>query len=44
MIIKPDGSEAFEARREGPAAQAQKLGADAGGELKAHAGADFFKA
>jgi hydroxymethylbilane synthase len=44
MIVKPDGSEAFEARREGPVAQAAELGADAGRELKARAGADFFRA
>jgi hydroxymethylbilane synthase len=43
MIIRPDGSQAFEARREGAAAQAAELGADAGRELKARAGADFFK-
>lgn len=44
MIVKPDGSVAFEALREGPAAQAAALGADAGRELKARAGSDFFKA
>jgi hydroxymethylbilane synthase len=44
MIIKPDGSEAFEASREGRREQAAELGADAGRELKARAGADFFGA
>jgi len=42
IIIKPDGSEAFEALREGPREAAAELGADAGGELRARAGADFF--
>jgi len=42
MIVKPDGREAFEATREGDVRDAEKLGADAGGELKRHAGRDFF--
>jgi hydroxymethylbilane synthase len=42
MILKPDGSEAFEAVRTGQASEAERLGADAGRELKARAGADFF--
>jgi hydroxymethylbilane synthase len=42
IIIKPDGSEAFEALREGPREAAAELGADAGGELRARASADFF--
>src|SRR5580692_2842880 len=42
MIVKPDGSAAFEVFREGPVAQAAELGADAGRELKARSGADFF--
>jgi hydroxymethylbilane synthase len=42
MIVKPDGSEAFEAAREGAVAGAEKLGADAGGELKRSAGPGFF--
>ena len=42
MIVKPDGREAFEATREGDLRDAEKLGADAGGELKRHAGRDFF--
>jgi hydroxymethylbilane synthase len=42
MIIKPDGSEAFEASRSGPIAEAAALGADAGAELKGRAGPDFF--
>lgn len=43
LIAKPDGSAAFEVLREGPAAQAAELGADAGRELKARGGADFFR-
>jgi hydroxymethylbilane synthase len=42
MIVKPDGSEAHEARREGRVTDAEKLGADAGAELKGRAGPDFF--
>jgi hydroxymethylbilane synthase len=42
MIIKPDGSEAFEAEREGDIGDAEKLGADAGAELKGRASSDFF--
>jgi hydroxymethylbilane synthase len=42
MIIKPDGSEAFETAREGSVGDAEKLGADAGAELKGLAGSDFF--
>jgi hydroxymethylbilane synthase len=42
LIVKPDGSRAYEAVRSGPAPDAQKLGADAGRELKHKAGPDFF--
>ncbi len=42
MIVKPDGSAAFEVLREGRREQAAELGADAGRELKGRAGADFF--
>ncbi len=42
MVVKPDGSEAFETTREGDVRDAEKLGADAGGELKGYAGPDFF--
>jgi len=42
MILKPDGSEAFETTRGGGSADAQKLGADAGAELKARAGPNFL--
>ena len=42
MVVKPDGSEAFETTREGKVADAEALGADAGAELKARAGSDFF--
>ncbi len=42
MIAKPDGSAAFEVLREGRSDEAAALGADAAGELKRRAGADFF--
>jgi hydroxymethylbilane synthase len=42
LIARPDGSESFAAAREGAAAEAAALGADAGRELKSRAGADFF--
>jgi hydroxymethylbilane synthase len=42
IIVKPDGSAAFEVSRQGPRAQAAELGADAGRELKARGGDDFF--
>ena len=45
MIVKPDGSEAFETTRDGRSrSDAVKLGADAGRELKRRAGPDFFAA
>jgi hydroxymethylbilane synthase len=44
MIAKPDGSAYFETDREGSAADAVRIGADAGRELKERAGAGFFKA
>ena len=42
LIIKPDGSEMHETARTGPISDAAALGADAGGELKRRASADFF--
>jgi hydroxymethylbilane synthase len=42
LIVKPDGSCAYEAVRNGPVQDAQRLGADAGRELKHKAGPDFF--
>ena len=42
MIVKPDGSEAFETSRTGPLADAAALGDDAGHELKSRAGPRFF--
>jgi hydroxymethylbilane synthase len=42
LIAKPDGSQTFATEREGAAADAAALGADAGSELKARGGADFF--
>jgi hydroxymethylbilane synthase len=42
LIAKTDGSAAFEVRRQGQAADAAALGADAGHELKTRAGPGFF--
>jgi len=42
MIVKPDGSAAFEVMREGAREHASELGADAGRDLRRRAGADFF--
>jgi hydroxymethylbilane synthase len=42
MVVKSDGSEAFETTREGNVRDAEKLGADAGAELKGRAGPGFF--
>ena len=42
MILKPDGSEAFETTRSGARGDAATLGADAGRELKTRGGAGFF--
>ena len=42
IIVKPDGSEAFEVWREGRSAAAIELGADAGRELRDRVSADFF--
>jgi hydroxymethylbilane synthase len=42
IIVKPDGSEAFEVVREGRRETAAQLGADAGRELRDRASADFF--
>jgi hydroxymethylbilane synthase len=42
LIAKPDGSAMFETARDGDVADAAALGADAGHELKARGGADFF--
>jgi hydroxymethylbilane synthase len=42
MILRPDGSEAFETSRAGHRRDAVALGADAGAELKRGAPADFF--
>jgi hydroxymethylbilane synthase len=44
MILRPDGSEAFETTRTGARGDAAALGADAGAELKAKAPPDFFTA
>jgi hydroxymethylbilane synthase len=42
LIVRPDGSEAFETARSGPRGDAQRLGAEAGRELKDRAGPDFL--
>jgi hydroxymethylbilane synthase len=42
LIVKPDGSLIHRARREGEAGEAALLGAEAGAELKALGGPDFF--
>jgi hydroxymethylbilane synthase len=42
IIVKPDGSEAFEVLREGDSDRAAALGAEAAADLKRRAGADFF--
>jgi hydroxymethylbilane synthase len=42
MILRPDGSEVLETTRQGTVADAVQLGADAGRELKARGGPDFF--
>jgi len=42
LIVKPDGSEAFETTRTGARGEAEKLGADAGRELKTRAGPGFL--
>ena len=42
LILRPDGSEALETSRTGAAADAARLGADAGQELKSRAAPDFF--
>jgi hydroxymethylbilane synthase len=44
MILRPDGSEAFETSRAGNRRDAAALGADAGAELKGKAPPDFFTA
>ena len=44
LIAKPDGSKSFAAAREGAVIDAVAIGADAGRELKARGGADFFEA
>jgi hydroxymethylbilane synthase len=44
LIAKPDGSASFETIRDGDVADAAALGADAGRELRARAGAGFFAA
>lgn len=42
LILRPDGSEAHATRRSGPIGEAAAIGRDAGRELKALGGPDFF--
>jgi hydroxymethylbilane synthase len=42
LVIRPDGSVAHQTERRGDPAQAAAMGADAGAELLARAGAGFF--
>jgi hydroxymethylbilane synthase len=42
IIIKPDGSTVHHAMRDGPAIEAESIGADAGAELARRGGPDFF--
>jgi len=42
ILLLPDGTEAYETRRSGPASDAAILGADAGAELKGRASADMM--
>jgi len=42
MIALPDGSMRFDVERRGPAADAEKMGRDAGQELRDRAGPEFF--
>ncbi len=42
LVIRPDGTDRLDVRREGNSKDAAALGADAGAELKARAGADFL--
>jgi hydroxymethylbilane synthase len=42
LIVKPDGSEAFETTRTGAVSDAERLGTEAGRELKGKASPDFF--
>ncbi len=44
LIARPDGSACLETAREAPLADAARMGADAGRELRARAGPDFFQA
>jgi len=44
IILKPDGSDAHTVRRDGPASDAERIGGEAGAELAARGGADFFSA
>jgi len=43
MILTPDGREAHEISREGPASDAAQIGADAGRHIRERAGTSFFE-
>jgi len=42
LVARPDGSEVLETEREGPAAEADRLGREVGEELRQRAGEGFF--
>ena len=44
IIVKPDGSAAHEVSLAGPPVDAERIGAEAGGELAGHGGPEFFAA
>lgn len=44
IIVKPDGTAAHDVARDGPVADAERLGAEAGRELAGRGGPDFFAA
>mmetsp|Transcript_4758 Transcript_4758/g.12282 ORF Transcript_4758/g.12282 Transcript_4758/m.12282 type:complete len:342 (-) Transcript_4758:515-1540(-) len=43
LVAKPDGSEIYTVEREGPVADAAKIGTEAGDQVKAEAGIEFFE-
>lgn len=43
LIARPDGTEVLQATRSGPLEDAEKMGREAGEELKSRAGEEFFE-
>jgi hydroxymethylbilane synthase len=41
-VVAPDGGRRFDSRRTGPAGDAERIGREAGADLRARAGEDFF--